>query len=153
VRVTLVAVGKVKDRGAASLCDDYAERVGHFLPFAIAEVKDGRGLAPERAVAVEGERILAQLPDAAAVVLLDEQGARRTSVGFADWLTEQATAGRELRFVLGGAHGVAEGVKRRAEGALRLSDFTLPHELARVVFLEQLYRACTIQRGTKYHHA
>lgn len=152
MRITLVAVGRVRDRHAEALCADYAGRIPHFLPFSVAEVKDGRGLDPDKAKEAEGARILGQLPDGCLPILLDEHGTRRTSIGLAEWIEGLTQETRDLRFVLGGAFGVDPTVKARAQGQLRLSDLTLPHELARVLFLEQLYRACTILRGTKYHH-
>lgn len=152
MRITLVAVGRLRDAHAEALCADYAARIPHFLPFSVTEVKDGRGLGPDRAREAEGSKLLGQLPDGCLSVLLDERGTRRTSVGLAHWIRDLTPDTRDLRFVLGGPFGVDAAVKARASESLRLSDLTLPHELARVLFLEQLYRACTILRGTKYHH-
>lgn len=152
MKIALVAVGRLKDKHARALADDYAGRIARYTSWSLVEVKDARGESPRRAPAIEAERLLAKLPPAAHVVTLDEHGARRTSVDFSKWLDQRQHAGREVRFVLGGPHGLGDAVKARANESLRLSDMTLPHELARVLFLEQLYRAFTILRGSKYHH-
>jgi 23S rRNA (pseudouridine1915-N3)-methyltransferase len=152
MRISLLAVGRTRDKHAAALCADYASRIPRFAPFSVEEVKDGRGRDERAARQIEGERILARLPPGARCVLLDEFGTRRTSVGLAEWLTERQRDTQELRFVLGGAFGFDDAVKSRVTETLRLSDMTLPHELARVMFLEQLYRALSIQAGRKYHH-
>ncbi len=152
MRISLVAVGRTRDKHAAALCADYASRIPRYGSFAVHEVKDARGVNEKKARQVEGERLLTRLPEGCRVVLLDEFGTRRTSIGFANWLNERAVDTQDMRFVLGGPWGFSADVRARSRDALRLSDMTLPHELARVVFLEQLYRALTIQRGGKYHH-
>ena len=152
MRLGLVAVGRVKQRQCAGLCEHYQKRIVRYTRFDHVEVKDGRGRDPARAMEDEGQRLLDKLPGGCRAVLLDEHGTRRTSVGLAEWLTERERDTRDLRFVLGGSHGFSDAVRARADDTLRLSDLTLPHELARVLFLEQLYRALSIQRGSGYHH-
>lgn len=152
MKISLVAVGRLKDKHASALCADYSGRIARYTPWDIVEVKDARGESPARAPHIEADRLLSKLPPGARVVTLDEHGTQRTSVEFSRWLAEQQRGGQELHFVLGGPWGLGDAVKERAAESLRLSDMTLPHELARVVFLEQLYRAFTILRGSKYHH-
>ncbi len=152
MKITLVTVGRTKNVHAAALCADYDKRIRRMTSFSLLEVKDARGQDAGRAMKSEGDRILAQLPQACRPVLLDERGKRRTSVDFADWLSDIADETRDLRFVLGGPWGFAASVRDRCRDSLRLSDMTLPHEFARVLFLEQLYRALSIQAGGSYHH-
>ncbi len=152
VKISLIAVGRLKDKHAAALCADYSERVARYTPWELVEVKDARGESPDRAPPLEAERLLGKLPTGSYVVTLDEHGTQLTSVDFSRWLARRQQDGRDLRFVLGGPWGLGDLVRDRADESLRLSDMTLPHELARVVFLEQLYRAFTILRGSKYHH-
>ena len=152
MRISLVVVGRTRDKHAAALCADYASRIPRYGSFAVHEVKDARGVNEKKARQLEGERLLTRLPQGCRVVLLDELGTRRTSVGLADWLTERSRDTQDMRFVLGGPWGFSEAVRARSREGLRLSDMTLPHELARVIFLEQIYRALTIQAGGKYHH-
>ena len=119
----------------------------------MVEVKEGRGLPPKQAIAAEGVRLLEKLPRGCHAVALDEHGKSMTSVGLAGWLTRrQQDATRDLRFVIGGAYGLSADVKARCDLSLRLSDMTLPHQLARVLAAEQLYRAWTILRREPYHH-
>lgn len=152
MRISLIAVGKTRDKHAAALCADYAGRIPRFAPFTIHEVKDGRRMESGPARKAEGERLLGKLPAGCRPVLLDEFGTRRTSVELAAWLETRQRDTRDLRFVLGGPWGFSDEVRARATDSLRLSDMTLPHELARVLFLEQLYRALSINAGRKYHN-
>ena len=103
---------------------------------------------------VEAERIVSKLPSTCLAVALDEGGRRLSSVDFARWIEARSRdAVRDLRFVVGGAHGLGDAVRKRCSESIRLSDMTLPHELARLLFLEQYYRAWTILRREPYHHA
>jgi len=152
LKLSLVTVGKLKDRHVSALCADYSKRISRYNALKLVEVKDARGESPDRASALEARRLLDKLPSGTHVVTLDEHGTQRTSVGFSRWLAGRQRAGRPLSFVIGGPWGLGDPVKQRADESLRLSDMTLPHELARLVFLEQLYRAFTILHGSKYHH-
>ena len=158
MKLAVLAVGRLRAPGAAEFARDYAERLGHYSSFDLVEVKaarGGRGAEIDRAVEEEGARLLAALRPDDRVVLLDERGRDLSSRGLADLLDEAERAGgaRRLVFVVGGAWGICGAVRERAERVLSLSKMTLPHELARVVALEQLYRAFTIPRGEPYHHA
>lgn len=154
MKITLAAVGQVRDRSCRALCDEYVRRIRRYGPLAVVEVKEGRGLAAARAREVEGQRLLDKLPPGARAVSLDEHGRTLTSEELARWLdARQRDATRDLRLVVGGPYGLSEPVLRRCDESIRLSSMTLPHELARVVLLEQLYRAWTILRREPYHHA
>ncbi|MHB8709257.1 MAG: 23S rRNA (pseudouridine(1915)-N(3))-methyltransferase RlmH, partial [Desulfuromonadales bacterium] len=111
-----------------------------------------RGDLP-RAVNSEGDQLLARIPREAFVVVLDERGCGLTSAGLADLLEQHMVAGTgEWVLVIGGAHGLSEGIRQRANLLLSLSTMTLPHQIVRLLLLEQLYRGCTIIRNEPYHH-
>lgn len=153
MKLSVVAVGRLRDPQHRALCDDYSKRLGRLCSFSLFEVKDVRGVPPSKAPAAEAERLLRQLPASSHVVSLDERGRDLTSAGLAQWLQKHADSGtRDLRLVLGGPYGLAEPVRVRCAESLRLSSMTLPHELARTVLLEQLYRAHTIMAGMPYHN-
>jgi len=153
VKISVVAVGRLRDPQHRALCEDYSERLGRLCSFSLLEVKDVRGVAPSKAPVAEAERLLRQLPGSCHVVSLDERGRDLTSAGLARWLQQHADSGtRDLRLVLGGPYGLADTVRARCAESLRLSSMTLPHELARTVLLEQLYRAHTIMAGMPYHN-
>lgn len=153
MRTVVLAVGRVKDGHIAALCADFLKRASRLAPTELVEVKDAKGRDPAEARRVEGERLLARIDPRARVVLLDEGGRDLTSVQLAEELRERADGGcKELVFVVGGPWGHAEAVRARANATLRLGAVTLTHELARLVLLEQVYRAWTIQRGLPYHH-
>ena len=154
MKITVAAVGQVRDRSCRALCDDYSSRIRRYGPFDLVEVREGRGLPRARAMEVEGERLLSKIPSAARAVSLDEHGRTLTSDQLARWVAaRQQDATRDVRLLVGGPYGLSDAVKSRCAESIRLSSMTLPHELARVVLLEQLYRAWTILRGEPYHHA
>ena len=154
MKLTVVAVGRLRDPQHRALCDDYSKRLARLCSFSMLEVKDVRGVAPSRAPAVEAERLLRQLPASCTAVSLDERGRDLTSKELAKWLQEHADLGtRDLRLVIGGPYGLSDEVHSRCRESLRLSSMTLPHELARTLLLEQLYRAHTILKRIPYHNS
>ena len=100
----------------------------------------------------DSNNILAVLPDNADVFLLDEHGTERRSIEFADWIGKRMTNGRNIVFVIGGPFGFSEAVYKRAKGLSSLSQMTFSHQMIRLLFVEQIYRAMTILKGEKYHH-
>ncbi len=154
MKLALVAVGKVRNSGLAALADDYARRIRRFVPFAVHEAKDAKGRSPEEVKRLEGERLLALLPPGCRVVALDERGRDLTSVDVSRALERWTRDGtREVRFVVGGPDGLSPAIRARADESWRLSSMTLPHEFARVLLLEQLYRGWAILRRLPYHKA
>ncbi len=153
-RCTILAVGRLKG-WAADGCEDYAKRLRRHFPVEMIEVaeEDMNRRSPEEALAAEGGRILKRLPTEAHVISLDrERGRRHPSEGLARRLDALVLAGRsQVAFVLGGPLGLSSEVLARADELWSFGQITLPHALARVVLLEQLYRAVKIQRGEKYH--
>ncbi len=152
-RVTLIAVGKIKTSCFAEGCAEYAKRLGGSAKFEIVELPASKEKDPAKQRKEEGERLLAAIAKAKGEAwLLDETGERMKSHEFAFLLGQAKDAGRHLVFVLGGAFGLESTVRSVARGSIRLSDMTFPHELCRLVFLEQLYRGFEIGRGSGYHH-
>lgn len=144
MRLAVVAAGKLRDAGLQSLCDDYTRRIQPFVPLEHVEVKDAAGLRARWTDRTRG---------AGTRVLLDERGEQLTSRELARWLeTWRAGGVRQVSFYLGDADGFSAADRAGAERLLALSRLTLPHRLARLVLLEQLYRAATLLAGHPYHH-
>jgi len=156
VKLRLLCVGRLSENYLREGCTLYLERVRRYLPLAIEELKEQKAAGPadrRRAIAREGEQLLGRIPDGAYVIALDEQGQAMTSADLAKLLERHMIAGTgEWLLVIGGAHGLSDSVRRRADLVLSLSAMTLPHQIARLLLLEQLYRGCTIIRREPYHH-
>jgi 23S rRNA (pseudouridine1915-N3)-methyltransferase len=151
VKVRVIAVGKPRDRGLAASIAEYEARAARYWPLEVVEVREEAGRDDAFVVKRrEGERLLARA-DGATVVVCDEGGESMTSTAFASWLQGLRESARDVAFVIGGANGLGDEVKGQASRALCLSPWTLPHELARLVLAEQLYRAGTIVRREPYH--
>jgi 23S rRNA (pseudouridine1915-N3)-methyltransferase len=156
VKLRLLCVGRLSEAYLRTGCALFEDRVRHYLPLTIEELKEqkavSRGDLP-RAIAAEGEQLLTRIPDGAFVVVLDEHGRGMTSVGLAGLLEQHMVAGtNEWVLVIGGAHGLSEGVRKRANLLLSLSSMTFPHQVVRLLLLEQLYRGLSIIRNEPYHH-
>jgi 23S rRNA (pseudouridine1915-N3)-methyltransferase len=145
VRLAIVAVGKIKERGIREAIDDYLKRIGRHFPVDEVELRDASD--DELAAAIE-KRVAA---NPAHVVALDVEGKAMTSEAFARWLESRMTSGKgKIIFLIGGAEGLPPSTRARADEKLSLSTMTLPHRLARLILAEQLYRAMTILRGEPY---
>jgi 23S rRNA (pseudouridine1915-N3)-methyltransferase len=153
VRLVIAAVGKPRDRHLAAAIDEYETRAARYWPLTVSEVREasGRGVAPTDAQKREGSRLLERMPAGALVIACDERGERLTSTEFAALLVAARDAARDVGFIVGGAFGLPDEVRNVAARRLQLAPWTLPHELARLVLAEQLYRAGTIARGEPYH--
>jgi 23S rRNA (pseudouridine1915-N3)-methyltransferase len=151
VEITLLAVGKLRP-ALREVADDYARRLGRYLRFREIEVKEA-SRAPTVAAQLQEEarRLGDRLSAAAALVTLTRDGAALTSRDLARELGQWRLAARPVDLVIGGSNGLARELLTRAALRWSLGPATLPHELARVVVLEQLYRACTILNGERYH--
>ncbi len=154
-RATIVAVGALKG-WAADGADDYLKRLRRYFPAEIVEVReeDLNRLSPEEVLAAEGRRLLKRLPTGAYAVALDrERGEPLASEKLARQLSSLGLSGKShVAFVVGGPLGLSPEVLKRADALVSFGPITLPHALARVVLLEQLYRAAKIDRGEKYHY-
>ena len=155
MKTILILVGKTTDKHFQAGISDYAERIGHYMPFdivTIPELRNTKSLNEEQQKTAEGELILKQLQPTDTVVLLDERGEERRSVEMARWLEQKQQSARRLVFVIGGPYGFSPAVYARANEQMSLSRMTFSHQMVRLVFTEQLYRSCTIIRGEPYHH-
>jgi 23S rRNA (pseudouridine1915-N3)-methyltransferase len=156
MRIGLILVGKTVNRHFVELIDDYAERVKHYIGFditVIPELKNTKSLSPEQQKQQEGEMILKQFQAGDHVVLLDEHGKELRSVEFSKYMEQKMqTVSKRLVFVIGGPYGFSQDVYGRANEKLSLSKMTFSHQMVRLIFVEQLYRAMTIMRGEPYHH-
>jgi 23S rRNA (pseudouridine1915-N3)-methyltransferase len=153
VRVVIAVVGKPRDRHLAAAIDEYETRAARYWPLDVVEVREasGRGVSAEQAKEKEGERLLERVPDGATVIACDELGDRLTSAEFSALVVSVRDRARDVAFVVGGAFGLSPAVRAKASRAIQLAPWTLPHEMARLVLAEQLYRAGTIVRGEPYH--
>jgi len=152
VRLLIAAVGRLKTGPLADLQSEYVKRLSE--PIEIKEVEERRSLSPAERKVREGQLLLAALPEGALVIALDERGKSLASAGFAERLQRWRVEGvKALAFVIGGADGLAQPVVQRAGFTLSLGAMTWPHLLARILLLEQLYRAQQILAGHPYHRA
>lgn len=155
MKITFLVVGKTTDAHIDALVQEYIKRLGHYVPFAmqvIAELKNTKALTVEQQKQAEGEMIMRSIPASADVVLLDERGKEYRSVEYADYIQKKMSSGRDVVFVVGGPYGFSDAVYQRANGKISLSKMTFSHQMVRLFFVEQLYRAMTILRGEPYHH-
>ena len=155
MKTILILVGKTTDKHFAAGIKDYAERIGHYMPFeiiTIPELKNTKRLSEEQQKTMEGELIMKHIQTSDAVVLRDEHGKEMRSMEYAQWLQRTGNNARRLVFVIGGPYGFAPAVYQRANDKISLSRMTFSHQMVRLIFTEQLYRACTIIKGEPYHH-
>lgn len=155
MKTELILVSKTTDKHLAAGIDDYVSRICHYLPFSITvipELKNTKNMTEELQKVREGELILQKIQPSDTVVLLDEHGKEFRSIEFADWLQKKQNTARRLVFVIGGPYGFSESIYKRADEQLSLSKMTFSHQMVRLLFVEQIYRACTIIKGEPYHH-
>lgn len=151
MKITILAVGRVKRSPERELINDYLNRAAKsgaslgFRKIEEIEIESGGGLQRE------GERILAKLPKHTSIIRLDERGKTMRSAAFARKLQTSRDDGQDMCFLIGGADGYSEAVKSAAPQTLSLGEFTWPHKLARAMLAEQIYRAISILAGTPYH--
>jgi 23S rRNA (pseudouridine1915-N3)-methyltransferase len=152
MRIIVAVVGKPKNEAIGAAIRDYEDRARRYWPLDVVEVKDEavRSANTELARQREGARLAAAARNAQ-IVACEVGGKRMDSRQFADWVQKRREAASDIAFVIGGAHGLSEEIANRATFQLSFSPWTLPHELARLVLAEQLYRAGTILRREPYH--
>ena len=158
IRVTLICVGKIKESYFREAVQEYSKRLSGYCRLQIIEVADEKtpdGASPaeeEKILDLEGERILSKIPQGAYVVSLEIEGRKMDSVQLARWIEQKSVQGEShLVFVIGGSLGLSRSVKSRANLKLSFSDMTFPHQLMRVILLEQIYRAFRIIAKEPYH--
>ncbi|MDD7257597.1 MAG: 23S rRNA (pseudouridine(1915)-N(3))-methyltransferase RlmH [Prevotellaceae bacterium] len=155
MKTSLIVVGKTVNKHIAACIDDYVERIGHYMPFGILtvpELKNTKSMSEEQQKERESEAILKQVQPTDWLVLMDEHGAEYRSMEFAAWIEKKQQTARKLVFVIGGPYGFSEEIRTRANEKISLSKMTFSHQMVRLVFAEQMYRACTIIKGEPYHH-
>ena len=153
MRIVVAAVGKPRGAEVAAAIHEYETRAARYWPLEVREVREepARSSTPDQVRDREGERLKAAVPPTARLVACDPGGSGMTSEAFSAWLQSERESARDLAFVIGGAFGLAPALLATAARRLLLAPWTLPHELARLVLAEQLYRAGTIVRGEPYH--
>jgi 23S rRNA (pseudouridine1915-N3)-methyltransferase len=148
MRFRFVWIGKTKDKNWRALQDEYLARLSHFVKYEITEIRDS---AAHESAEIEGKRILENVNHSNLVCVLDVRGRESSSHELAESIEKWQNLGlKEVAFVIGGADGVSPQVVEKADYSLSLSRLTLTHEMARVVLIEQLYRAFTIIKGFPY---
>ncbi len=156
MRITLMESGKTRDPFIKEGVELFRKRVVRYIPFkieTIPDLKKTRNLTMKEVQNQEGALLLKRIRPTDHLVLLDERGQEYNSISFAEYLNSLEGRVNHLVFVIGGPYGFSEEVYERADGKLSLSRLTFSHQLVRVIFLEQLYRAYTILKGEPYHHA
>jgi 23S rRNA (pseudouridine1915-N3)-methyltransferase len=153
MQFVVAVVGKPRDANLAGAIREYEARAGRYWPLEVHEVREepARSGSADLVREREGDRLLAAIPPGAQVIGCELTGRTFTSEQFARWLQELRERARDVAIVIGGAFGLGDVVKTRATASIALAPWTLPHELARLVLAEQIYRAGTIVRGEPYH--
>ncbi len=156
MKVALIVVGRTVEKHYITAINDYIERTKHFISFdmeVISELKNTKSLTMDQQKEKEGELILKSFQPGDVIVLLDEFGKEFRSVDFANWLEKKmANVNKRLVFVIGGPYGFSQKVYEAAHEKISLSKMTFSHQMVRLIFVEQLYRAMTILNNGPYHH-
>lgn len=156
MKIRLICVGRLSQGFLREGAADYAARIERYLPFSTVELKEekiGGKVSPDVIRDREGQRILDRVPPQAHVIVLDERGSPWSSEELAAALEQHMVQGTaELVFIIGGAYGVSDAVRRRGDRLLSLSAMTFTHQMARLFLVEQLYRGFTILRNEPYHN-
>ncbi len=153
MKVIVAVVGRARHPAVGPAVRDYEARAARYWPMLVREVREepARGVGPDQVRDKEGVRLLACAPAGAHLVACDPGGRDMTSEAFSAWLQQERERGVDLCFMIGGAHGLSDAIRSAARTRLSLAPWTLPHEMARLVLAEQLYRAGTIIRREPYH--
>ena len=156
MNIKLIAIGKTDSAALQQLISTYEKRLVRYINFELQllpDIKNSKSLTEELQKIKEGEFILSNVESSKYLIILDERGKEYTSVTFADELQKKMnTSIKQLTFVIGGPYGFSQEVYNRANGKLSLSKLTFSHQMIRLFFIEQLYRAFTILRNEPYHH-
>lgn len=155
MKITILAIGKKHDPKLIAAIEDYSKRLAHYtkLEWRLVEAKLSASMNPEEVKQAETKVLLAHISPQDKIILLDETGTQLSSVENAQAIEKHLNkVTPHLVFIIGGAYGVTDGLKQRADFIWSLSKLVLPHQLVRLVLIEQLYRAFTILSGEKYHH-
>lgn len=158
MKITLICAGRIRESFLRETVEEYTKRLSRYCRMEILEVADEKtpeGASPAQEEGIrekEGERILKKIPEDAWVITLEIEGKKMNSLSFAEMLQRLGVEGKsQIVFIIGGSLGLHTAVRRRADFALSFSDFTFPHQLMRVILLEQIYRGFRILNGEPYH--
>ena len=156
MKITLLAIGKTNARFLQEGIDQYTKRLSHYIPFELKilpDVKTTKALTNEKQKEMEGQMFMSVIGQGDWVTLLDEKGKEFTSREFASYIDKKTiTIPKNLIFIIGGPYGFSQEMYNRATEKLSLSKMTFSHEMIRLFFVEQIYRAMTILKGEPYHH-
>lgn len=156
MKIILLAIGKTNAKYLQEGIEQYIKRLSHYIPFEfkiLPDVKTTKGLTQEKQKEMEGQMFLGAIQSGDVVVLLDEKGKEMTSREFSTYLDKKmVNVAKNLIFVIGGPYGFSQEMYNRANEKLSLSKMTFSHEMIRLFFIEQIYRAMTILKGEPYHH-
>ncbi len=156
MKIRLICVGKTERSYLKEGESEYLKRLKHYCSFEkieIPELKNAKKLSENQIKLEEGKLILANLESSEQLILLDENGKSYSSVGFSKFLQKKFNqGGKSIVFVVGGAYGFSDDIYTRSDGKISLSEMTFSHQMVRLFFIEQIYRALTILKGEPYHH-
>lgn len=155
MKIKLIMIGKTTGKLYVDAINDYISRIEHYNNFTIHIIpglKNTKKLSLEQQKQNEGELIQKELNPSDKVILLDERGTEFRSIEFAKWLEHKQQTTQRLVFVIGGPYGFSDNIYQRSDEKISLSKMTFSHQMVRLIFIEQLYRACTIIKGESYHH-
>ncbi len=156
MKIRLLAIGKTDDKSLQTLTTVYAERLKHYVRFEltiIPDIKNVKNLSQKQQKEKEGSLLLSKLQTGDQLIVLDEKGKDFRSIEFSNFLQKKMNSGiKQLVFVIGGPYGFSEEVYKRAQGKVSLSKMTFSHQMIRLFFTEQVYRAFTILKNEPYHH-
>lgn len=156
MKIIFLVIGKTDENYLETGIVKYIKRLEHYVPFEmkiIPDIKNRKTLTEEQQKTAEGELILSQLNAGDDLILLDEKGKTFSSVSFSQWIEKQMnSSSKRMFFVVGGPYGFSKEVYAKSKFKISLSEMTFSHQMIRLIFVEQLYRAFTIIKGEPYHH-
>ena len=156
MKIILLTVGKTTNSHLIKLQEEYQNRLKFYIPFesiVIPELKNTKNLSISEQIEKEADLIFKQFENNDEIILLDDKGKQYTSVGFSEFISKKILASyKRMIFVVGGPYGFSERVYQKAKAKVSLSTMTFSHQMIRLIFVEQLYRAMTILKGEPYHH-
>ncbi|MCU4164754.1 23S rRNA (pseudouridine(1915)-N(3))-methyltransferase RlmH [Carboxylicivirga caseinilyticus] len=156
MKIELVMIGKTDEKYLIQGIEKYLQRLKHYISFkmtTIPDLKNTKNLSEDQQKKLEGDQILSQLQPGDQLILLDENGKEFNSVGFSDFIEKKMISGlKRLVFVIGGPYGFSDEVYKKANQKISMSQMTFSHQMVRLFFTEQVYRAMTILKNEPYHH-
>jgi 23S rRNA (pseudouridine1915-N3)-methyltransferase len=156
MKIILLTVGKTTDSNLIKLQEEYQNRLKFYIPFemvVVPELKNTKNISINEQLDKEADMLLKQFETSDEIILLDEKGKQFTSVGFSDFLAKKMLSSvKRVIFVVGGPYGFSNRIYNKANNKISLSSMTFSHQMIRLIFIEQVYRAMTILKGEPYHH-